>query len=107
MTALHWAVFHKDARLVELLLKNMAEQVFNAEGLLPVDIAGLSGSEDIVKIFARSLETDIRNYKVSNGIPITNDAQVTNKTSSPSKRHQVSDSKESLKIENQNLVITL
>ena len=63
MTPLHWAVYHKDARLVNLLLKYKAEQKLNYEGLFPVDIAGIAGNLELVKLFASSLENDLRSFQ--------------------------------------------
>jgi hypothetical protein len=52
-----------------------------------VDIAGISGSLDIVKIFARSLEADIKNYKLSDGLNPPSADQSDNKITPMVKKH--------------------
>ena len=44
MTPLHWAAFHGDPLLVQMLLENGAEMRFNVNDITPVDMAGFMGN---------------------------------------------------------------
>ncbi len=55
MTPLHWAAYHNDFKVVEILLQNDAIQSINRENSMPVDIAAICKNHKIVKLFADSL----------------------------------------------------
>ena len=57
MTPLHWAAFHNDTEVLKLLLENEAYQSFNRSNMSPVDLAGLCGKKDAVKVFADWFES--------------------------------------------------
>ena len=59
MTALHWASFHGDPQLVQILLDQDAIQVPNANQITPVDMAGFMGNTETVRTFAKWLEKKI------------------------------------------------
>ena len=44
MTPLHWAAFHGDPLLVQLLLDRGAKLMFNVNEITPVDMAGFMGN---------------------------------------------------------------
>lgn len=59
MTPLHWAAFHGDADLTQLLLEEGAVQTPNIYGYYPVDIAGFSKNIEVVLIYCKYLEKQI------------------------------------------------
>ena len=59
MTPLHWAAFHGDPLLVQILLDHDAMQVPNANQITPVDMAGFMGNTETVRTFAKWLEKKI------------------------------------------------
>lgn len=54
MTALHWAAYHGDVDVVNLLLEKRATQEFSKAGSTPVDIAGLAGRKEVVRAFCNN-----------------------------------------------------
>ena len=65
MTPLHWASYHGDSKLVQILLKYGARQTLTKKGnsahtpCYPVDIAGSCGHEKVVKVFCWNVEDEI------------------------------------------------
>ena len=59
MTAIHWAAYHGDDRVVKLLLDRGAEMTFTKLGNTPVDIAGFSNLPNVVEVFCEHLASKI------------------------------------------------
>lgn len=53
MTALHWAAYHGDPLLVQMLLDKGAEQSPNAHVITPVDMAGFMRNTETVRTFCK------------------------------------------------------
>ena len=49
MTSLHWAAYHGDRDLVQILLRAGAKQTVSKLGYTPVDIAGFSLRREVVE----------------------------------------------------------
>ena len=60
MTPLHWAGFHGDPLLVQMLLDHGAKLQFNVNDITPVDMAGFMGNAETVRTFTFWLEKKIR-----------------------------------------------
>jgi len=57
MSPLHWAAFNTDLRTVQKLLEAKSDPYsFSWNKMLPIDIAGLSKSYDIVEAFLKHLD---------------------------------------------------
>ena len=59
MTPLHWAAYWGDERLVQILVKQGANQTASIHGYTPVDIAGFCGRKRAVKYIADDLALKI------------------------------------------------
>ena len=55
MTAMHWAAYNNDAKVIKLLIANGAKQIFNKENQTPADIAGLMGNVDALRAICKNL----------------------------------------------------
>ena len=59
MTAMHWAAFHGDDKVVKLLLDKGTEMTFTTLGQTPVDVAGFSNLSKVVEVFCEHLASKI------------------------------------------------
>ena len=58
-TALHWAAYHDDVNLVNLLLEKKAKIFISLNDFTPIDIAGFCDNVDTVKAFCLNMEAKI------------------------------------------------
>lgn len=58
-TALHWAAYHDDVNLVNLLLQNKAKICISQNDFTPIDIAGFCDNVATVKAFCLNMEAKI------------------------------------------------
>ena len=59
MTAMHWAAYHGDDKVVKLLLDKGTEMTFTKLGNTPVDVAGFSDLPNVVEVFCEHLASRI------------------------------------------------
>lgn len=54
MTALHWAAYHGDPYLANILCASGAKETASVHGYTPVDIAGFCNKKEVVYLFAKN-----------------------------------------------------